>query len=157
MKAGDVVFFEGKGLIGRLIQKLTGSPYSHVALAVDSESIIEADRFIRTRITILPEENRVAVMRVSPELSEKETASLVLYAKTMIGRKYDYANIFTWFIRLVFQWNRFKLVDNANRLYCSELIDRAYQDALNIDLCPDRQEGDVTPSQLFTSNMLKLV
>lgn len=146
METGDIVFFKSNSLISKAISYFTDSPYSHVALAVSSDEIIEADRFIKVRKRKLDALDVVEVRAM--HLAPIQKAQLVYVAEKQLNKGYDYLSILKWFIRLLFKRD-FTLVDNANRLICSELIDVCYQE-IGIDLVPDRTTGDVLPSQLYT-------
>lgn len=150
MKPGDVVFYKGTSFISKVICKLTKSPYSHVALAIDDKRIVEADLFIKTRITELKYEN-ITIMRA--DLTEEQRRRVVDFARYLVGRSYDYLSVFLWLLRLTFNINSKGLFNNANRLYCTELIDRCYHYA-GIDLVPDRETGDVLPIDLYRSPLL---
>lgn len=155
MKTGDIVFFKGNSFISRIISKLTKSEYTHVAMAINGKDILEADRFIRVRIRPIKDHEVYTIMRYT-DLTETERSTLFAGGLSYVGAKYDYLSIVLWFFKLLFRSNRNTLVDNANSVYCSEMIDRLYKYA-GIDLVPDRGDGDVLPIHLLNSPLLTQV
>lgn len=154
MEIGDIVFFKSKTTVGKVVSFFTDSPYSHVALVVGENEIIEADRFIKVRTRVLTDDEIVYVKEIGKHLSSEQKEELVAASKFYLNRGYDYKMVWNWFLRLAFNVD-LKFVDNANTLLCSELIDRSFM-AIDIDLVPEREEGDVTPFHLLTFNTEKL-
>jgi hypothetical protein len=155
METGDIIFFKGKSFISKIIQKLTGSPYTHVAIAISSDTILEADRFIKVRLRSIRDHEVYCIMRY-PGLTKYQQSTIFAGGTSFIGAKYDYIHVLTWFVKLVLNKGGYGFIDNANRVYCSELIDRLYLLA-GIDLVPDRADGDVLPSHLLDSPLLTQV
>jgi len=157
MKAGDLVFFKSTSLIGRIITKLTKSEFSHVAMATDETHIIESNYYIKTReIELTPDRaSHIAIYRVN-ELTPEQAERVVQFARMLIGTPYDFVGILVWFIRLLFKWNIPNLVNDLNRMWCSELVDVAYS-SVGIDLVPEQPYGDVTPEDLVKSSKVSLV
>jgi len=151
MRTGDIIFFKSDTFISKLIIKLTNSPYSHVALYIGNNEVIEADRFIKVRKRTLGAKEIIFVKETSSLLSEQQKINLVSVASSYIGRDYDYKKILVWLIRLLFR-RETRLVDDANGLICSELIDRAFAD-IGVDLVPEREDGDVLPSHLLNIHL----
>jgi uncharacterized protein YycO len=152
--AGDIVLFKGTSFISRIIRFISKGEYTHVALAINSEEIIEADRFIKTRVRKLSEGESVILMRSS--ITEEQGQGIANYALTLVDNEYDYLSVFIWFIRLLFSSHIYGIFNNANRLYCSEVVDRSYQHE-GIDLIIDRETGDVLPSEFILSPRLNFV
>lgn len=152
MELGDIVFFKGKSFISRIIRMLTGSPYTHVAIAISNNTILEADRFIKVGLRPIADHEVYCIMRYTG-LTKEQQSTIFAGATSYIGAKYDYLSILTWLVRLITNSGGHGLVNNANKVYCSELIDRLYALA-DIDLVPDREDGDVLPSHLLDSPLL---
>jgi uncharacterized protein YycO len=141
MQACDVVFFRGKGIVGSLISWFTQSPYSHVGLAIDGAHIIQAYRFVQTGI--VPFEYDPSIHRVYRlDLTEQQKKDILYYAVSIIGTEYDYWQL----IGLLF--NKRGLFDSANKLICSEVIDKAFYYA-GVPRKGNLPIGDVTPGELL--------
>jgi len=151
MKLGDLVFFKGKGFVSKVISLLTNSPYTHVAIAVSDTEILEADVFIKSRIRTLNKEDVYCVMRYE-NLTEQQLNFIKNECYNSIGISYDYFQVFLWSLRLIFKYKK-GVVNNANKEYCSELVDRIYYEA-GVVLLPNALEGDCTPAQLLDSPLL---
>lgn len=148
METGDVVFFRAQDTwISKLISKLTKSEYTHVGLALDNFRIIEADRFVNTRIVKFEYDEKIHSLYRSKEVDD--TMKEKIYTKAILFEKYpyDYFQIFQWLFRFLFGWN-VSIINRANRLICSELIDYTFI-ASGMTRSHHRQVGDVTPGMLI--------
>jgi len=154
MQIGDVIFFRGTvrgstSPISWLIQTLTKSEFTHVGLYVGDGKIIEADRFIKTRIRkFRPDREHHTIYRL-PKLTDIQKEAIQWYAKRYEGMGYDYLQIIGFIFRLLFKWNA-PLFNQANKLVCSELIDRVFYQVgvpRKTENCPP--VGNVTPAELL--------
>lgn len=155
IEPGDVIFYRPTGFMGWAISKITESEYSHVSLAVDSYNIVEADRFIKSRISNLyyvEEIHKVYRLRnVTPEQQHR----IVQNALTMVGASYDYQQIFGLLMRLVFK-RESSVFNTANKYICSEIIDYAFQMS-DIPRTDELHIGDITPQELLGKYVLERV
>lgn len=154
MKA-DVIFYQNSAsLFSKLISKLTKSPYSHVAIVVSNKvkdgtvEIMEANRFIKVRRVTLALNPCVHHIYRVPGLTPSQRYLISLTVSQQAGKPYDYLQIIGWFIRLVFNIKRDNLFNRANLPICSELIDKAFNEA-GITRKPYPLVGDVTPQNLL--------
>lgn len=154
LQIGDVVFFRPSSFLSNLIGWFTKSDYSHVGLVVGEGTIIEADRFMKTKLRMLDGTEDISVYRV-PNVTDRQKQAISLQALTYKGFGYDYFQILGTFIRLVFgresSWFNAK-----NKLICSELIDLVFYVA-DIPRKLTRSIGDVTPEELFEVYELRKV
>lgn len=147
IRPGDIIFYRPTGLIGWAISKITHSEYSHVALAIDSYNIIEADKFIKSRISNLYYvEDIHRVYRVKG-ITDYERQQAVNNALTMVGVRYDYKQILGLYLRLVFRKDS-TTFNKANKYICSEIVDNAFI-AADIPRRDNSNLGDITPQELF--------
>ena len=87
--AGDIVFVRGHTIISDAIEIITRSPYSHVALAVSSSELLEAQAGEGVAIVKASKYAGVAdVFRKS--LHPNELEQIISKAKKHLGEKYDY-------------------------------------------------------------------
>src|SRR5690606_29684225 len=98
---GDVIFFKKeRSFISRIIAFMTKSEYSHVGLIVAYDelnnyaTIIESNRFVDTRITILKLNEEHHVVYTTGEKPQEQIDRILKYAYGAIGTKYDYMQIF---------------------------------------------------------------
>lgn len=147
IRPGDIVFYRPTGLIGWAISKITRSEYSHVALAIDAYNIIEADKFIKSRISNLYYiENIHSVYRLK-DTTDQQRQQIVNNAMTMLDVGYDYKQILGLYFRLVFH-KEYSTFNQANKYICSEIVDNAFIQA-EVPRKDNKHLGDITPQELF--------
>lgn len=124
---GDVIFQTSRSSQSLAIQRATGSPYSHMGLILFRDGKPHVFEAVATvRFTPLDqwiargEGSRFVVKRLKDSgkvLSPAATEKLRRVAKEFAGRPYD----------LVFDWS-------DAQIYCSELVWKAYDRALGIQI-----------------------
>lgn len=157
---GDIMFFKKTDtFISKTIAKMTNSEYTHVALIVAYDelsnvaTIIEADKFIKTRIRRLRlDENMHSVFSID-NLTCEEKDRIVKYSFELLNTDYDYTLILNIFVSLIIGGKR-QFFNNANKLICSELIDIAYYKA-GVERKGIYPIGSVTPQELLEVYDLK--
>jgi hypothetical protein len=116
-EVGDIIMqrdaFKGGGGV---IQVMTLSPYNHVGVVVKKNGqlmVLEAIGRVRyTPIqTYIQRGEGYKVLRMRKELSAKQKAELSKQARQYVGKRYDAA--LSW---------------SDNKLYCSELVYKVYED-----------------------------
>lgn len=140
---GDLVFQTSRSQQSAWLQVVTHSRYTHVGLVIDvdgSLAVIEAvqpvqivplEAWIRRGV-----EGHVAIRRPTTPLTEAQTDALEAAARTHLGKSYD----------LAFSWD-------DDRIYCTELVAKAYQDALGWTLGERRPMAswNVTDPQILAA------
>lgn len=149
MISGDILFIRGHSYMSRLICRFQRSNFSHVALAMDEEHIIESTTFAKIQVNKLSHD-QYKLMRV--DLTEEQKKLVVEKALNYVGKRYDYWGVIKWLFRLLTRPQKY-LLRSSKRYYCSGLVDRIFQDA-GIDLFPNRKAGDVMPVELESSPLL---
>jgi hypothetical protein len=125
MLAGDVIFYRPRGPIGWIISKVSRSPYSHVSLAIDSNTIIEANLFIDSRVADLSFNKEIHHVYRLRDVTPEQRQRIVSTALRFTGIDYNYSKIISLFLRLVFNITKSPF-NNANKLICSDIIDKAF-------------------------------
>jgi hypothetical protein len=124
LRDGDIIFHTSRSAQSVAIQRATHSRYSHVGLILfrDGEPyVLEAIATVR----YTPLESWIArgdgghyvVKRLKSALTREQASKLRSSAEKYANKPYD----------LYFEWS-------DARIYCSELVWKAYQDALGIEL-----------------------
>ncbi|RZG72642.1 YiiX family permuted papain-like enzyme [Acinetobacter sp. WCHAc060025] len=125
-KTGDIIFHTSKSAQSQVIQKATHSPYSHMGLIVNMQGqtwVLEAIQPVK--YTPLKQwvdrgvNKAYVVKRYRVDLTQSQQNKLVKDAEAYLNKPYD----------IYFEWN-----DDA--IYCSEIVWKAYKDALGIELAP---------------------
>lgn len=145
MQAGDVVFMKPGGIIGRLVAKFDGSPYSHVAIAVSETHIAEAQGHTRSRVWPLYERDN---MVLSLPLTEEQRAAIPVIAINHTGRWYDWRLIAYYFMNRVLRLDTKAIWNSQNNLICSELVASVLHTAGYIPAV-ELKNKNVSPSELY--------
>lgn len=123
-KNGDVIFQTSKSSQSLAIQRATHSKYSHMGIIFlrgGRPFVFEASSTVR--YTPLQDwiargkDGKYVVKRLRTELSDSQIKRLREVAATLLGRPYD----------LTFEWS-------DSRIYCSELVWKIYDRALNVHI-----------------------
>lgn len=116
MQKYDLIFYKGNNVLGRLIRWITNSPYSHVAMYLGDNHIVEANYFNTLRVKHLKyKRHQYDVYRVK-DLNNEHYCKIDEYIKIHVNSKYDYREL----LRILFPFMRIK--DNLSKLICSEFI-----------------------------------
>lgn len=133
-KEGDIIFQTTSGLTGKAIQLATHSKYNHCGvLFFENNEWIVYEAVQPVRKTSLKEFNargEGVVKRLKNKvLTSDEISKLKTVFKTYEYKDYDEA--FSW---------------SDERIYCSELVYKLYNNGLNIELCKPKslKEFDLT-------------
>lgn len=153
MKKGNLVFVQGKGIISKIIRFFDKGHYSHVAIAVDSDFVIEAD--VDTKVVVRGFEpdkySKITVLDLG--LSPDEAEHVVDEASLLIGTRYDYMQLVWYGFRKMFNIKGKNRLNNPKNVICSELVfivlsKAGILDELGIDY--EYFEGiDLTPNELY--------
>jgi uncharacterized protein YycO len=175
-KAGDIVFQDLESSQGQAVKLATGSQYTHCGIvfetngnfvvcdAVGPVRTIPLQEWIRKGVNHHVVAKRLDTLRQN--LSKETLEQMRKVAESHLGKEYD----------PVFDWS-------DDRMYCSELVWKVYQEGMGFELTPLKQLGSfrldhpivkaqlherygdsiplaqpvVAPSDLFDSENLKLV
>ncbi|MCL6248966.1 YiiX family permuted papain-like enzyme [Acinetobacter sp. ANC 4945] len=128
-QTGDIIFHISKSQQSLSIQKATHSPYSHMGMIVNKNNqtwvleAIQPVQYTALNQWIARGENaHYVVKRLKQPLNVTQKTKLVQNAEKYLGKPYD----------IYFEWD-----DRA--IYCSEIVWKAYQHALGIELSPLQQ------------------
>lgn len=141
-QTGDIIFQTSKSAQSIVIQKATHSPYSHMGMLVNKNGklwVLEAIQPVK--YTAFNDwvsrgvKRQYVVKRFNKGLSKQQQNILLKYTEKYLGKPYD----------IYFEWN-----DDA--IYCSEIVWKAYNDALGIQLAPLQklQNFDLSDTQVKT-------
>ena len=170
---GDIIFQTSMSSQSKAIQIATESPYSHVGIVYLRQGDAYVFEAIKTvQLTPLQQwidrgkDDQITVMRTKRSLSAKQLTAMKSAGEQYSGKPYD----------LAFQWS-------DDKIYCSELVWKIYEEGANITLTRPKQFGDynftdpkvyplvqkrwgaepdltekvVAPSDIASSNKLKII
>ena len=147
-----IALYQGRSLSSRLIRLQTRSRYSHAALLLNDERVVEATgkpfpRGAVRRVDGLGAQHTpgtiVDLFAVDAPV-DMEPAERWLFG--VIGLPYDYRSVLRFLTRVPAAENR--------RYFCSELVFAFYQ-AGNLDLLRGAQAHDMSPRDLSLSPYLR--
>lgn len=116
-----VVAYHGIGPVSEIIKKITRSDISHVAFLANNGSVYEAWENCGVVHASSISENHnpnttVDIYQFKAQLNQQEQKKLLLYCEAMVGRRYDFENVFR-FVTL-----RDKPDEPDHALFCSEYV-----------------------------------
>ena len=124
LRDGDLIFHTSRSAQSLAIQRATHSSYSHVGMVFLRDGkpfVLEAIATVRytplAQWTARGAQGEYVVRRLKAPLDARRSAALRTAAEKFLGRPYD----------LYFEWS-------SERIYCSELVWKAYDDALGVEL-----------------------
>ncbi len=115
-----ILAYKGKGLISRLIQFQTRSPYSHVALLLNESEVIEAWHVggVRKLATPFVGHDLKTVIDVYNITEDFDEETVLKFLQKQLGKSYDFRSVFRFLTR--------EKVVNDDKWFCSELICEAF-------------------------------
>ena len=148
-KLGDLVIVQGRGFFSHIIEDVTDSSYSHVAIIVNQEQVIEAMGLKRTGYQTINFYRGQDVF-TCPLLTEIQRQQIVNFLINQIGTHYDYLLLFWELIRYGFHV-LFPYTEDKKYI-CSTLAADAYKVA-GVNLTPKIKypsPADIANSKLLT-------
>jgi hypothetical protein len=136
LKTGDIFFSSGSYLFSGVIQKLTKSTWSHVAVVYKDEElgrvlVLEAEPYVGIRLIPLskylhdyrgkkrPYKGQVAIARLNIDVTKENLNKGICFGLDELTRPYDNFEIVRIMMRILFHISR----RERNRNYiCSELV-----------------------------------
>lgn len=150
---GDILLRKSGGPISSLIKSFSNSKYSHAAIFLNYETVIEAHWTGVRKIKVDEIDYEYDIFRYKSRspFDKAEDKRMKYFLESQLGIKYDYSQLLGY-LKFGFvegnEWN------TPNEMICSELVDLAYFTAWNLNLMPGVPSGDITPGQIAKSELL---
>ena len=147
----DILLYKGTSIIGKLIELVTHSQYSHCGLSVCDFHIAEAlSKGIEiTHSRDIP--TGYDIYRYINPLTDEQKQKLHEFIYLKIATKYNFEELFSALLQEEYGI-KFPVV--KGKLICSQFVFLAYK-YINVNLLPDLRKGEiVTPGDLSTSKLL---
>ncbi|TCP19746.1 hypothetical protein EV207_1584 [Scopulibacillus darangshiensis] len=145
-QAGDLIFVRGHGPISRLIEWFDGE-FSHVAIALSDQVILESQFFVNARIAQMSYED---IEVVDLRLNDEDRKAIIHKGLNMVGKYYDYGQLIWEGIMDILQLKGHNLLNSPNRVICSEILVNLL---LSIHWFDDPDDikyiKDTTPNELY--------
>lgn len=144
MKAGDIIFVRGTDIISSLIKFFDQGEFSHVAIAVSSTHIFEAQYGSKAHIVPFYFED---VEVIDLNLTDQERDMVVHIAIQFCGKHYDLKQVMWYILKYIFKLEGRNKWNSPNNVICSEVIEFILQSLGKIPI--DQSFGDRTPNVLY--------
>lgn len=119
---GDVIFVEGTGIVSKIIQKVTGGKWSHVAIFITDTLILEAEWNTKCRIIDIRETGYLSknheIIHIPLKPKQLELLNVAIYP--FLGARYDYWLIIKLFFSYIIGYKLRKSL--PKKVVCSELV-----------------------------------
>jgi uncharacterized protein YycO len=159
MRVGDVIVVSGTSFISKMIQKVVGSKWTHVALYVGGGYILEIDW--NTKASVLKNNYPISkyeyvVLRNKTALTKDQRDSIIssAVAHHQKGTKYDWFLLASLYLKKRFPNNKlFSKLNGKNTFVCTELVDEVLR-GVGVDLFPNH-DGDIYPHDYISCDQLR--
>ena len=161
IKDGDVLLYEGKGMLSWIIKKFSRSKYSHSGIAAwwnDRLMVMEA---IRKGVVVTTLSRNVSRYHGNVDwytskinISEKVRNKMIKFAQKELGKEYNFLELLIIGIKIIFH----KVIKLKNfkdeRLICSQFVSDVYH-SIGIEIKETVAPPFVTPADIAESKVLK--
>ena len=148
LQAGDVIFFEPADFVGKVIQLITFSKYSHVALVIDANRIIEAEtsgvRIVPISEALGRTQNKDAYILKPEARARFNEAGLNSFVTDVNGRPYDFYQAFMSGLHGIDR--KISNKESEKKFFCSEL---AADGLYHSNVLPDINSSNEDPGNLY--------
>lgn len=153
VKQGDIVFVQGKGITSKIVRLVDKGIFSHVAIAVSENNIIEAD--VGSKVAVVPfdksEYNVIEVVDLG--LTEHQRRMVYNCSMKYVGTRYDYLQLIWYVLRKMFHLTGENKLNNPNNMICSELVYVVLNEARVLDDLGIKESfrngNELTPNELY--------
>lgn len=143
MRAGDVIFVRGAGLVSKLVLLFDKGSFSHVAIAVSESEVLETNWNMKSKIVKF---HYTDYEEIDLLLSDNQRKNISMISIKYEGKMYDYLQILSYVLR--------RRLNNPRHLICSELV---YSLLREIEYIKDESLKDSTPNELYEILKMKVV
>lgn len=135
MKAGDIVFVRGTSIISKIVRFFDKGKFSHVAIAVNENEVIESNWNMRSKIVKFHYKDYELTHL---NLTDLQRQRIPVIAKKYEGKWYDYLQVISYIFT--------SRLNNPRHLICSELV---YNILSEVGYVNDKLDMDITPNELY--------
>lgn len=139
-----ILLMRGRGVLSSLIRWQTRGKYSHAALLIGENEIIEAWQGDGVRMKKITDWSNVDIFDV-PSATPQQWQDAIDFACKQRGKGYDYLGV----VRFLTRRDR----DNPERWFCSELVFASFL-AAGVPLLARIKAHEVSPGLLSNSPLL---
>lgn len=159
MARGDIVFTTSNSFISKLIRRITGGPWSHVAMDIGDNRVIESDLGYGVRFNDIKNYEKYELYYVDG-ISDKDINSIIDEFSCCVGKKYDLISQIGICFRILCHNYCLKFISfhgknklNSDGFFCSEIIHSIF--LKNGKELVKLSSSYVTPRDLYHSELIK--
>lgn len=154
MKSGDIIFVQGRGILSRLIRLFDRGTFSHCAIAVSRNKIVEAQYLTRVSIDVFDPTDYNYCEVLDLGLTKEQRERIVNASLKQLGKKYDYTQLIWYVLKDLFHLKGKNKFNNPHNLICSELAYIVLEESGVMHTLGEPRDGtfrgiDLTPNQLY--------
>jgi hypothetical protein len=167
LRSGDLIFCSGSYLFSGLIQRFTGSVWSHVGVVYRDEAlrrvfVLESEAGIGVRLVPLskylrdyhgrnrPYRGQIVIGRVAPGMNADQVREAVSFGMDLLTKPYDSSEILRIAMRILFRVGRRK---RDRKYICSELVDECFHSA---GVKFTRPDNYISPDDIWRNDCVAL-
>jgi len=161
VKRGDILLMSNNTFLGRAIQKITKSVYSHAEIYIGGGDCVGATNKMGQGVRVRPLSwnikrfYRIDIFRW-PNLSEDKAEKVCQNALKHVGENYNYLELFLFPLTFILPDRWKNPLASKHAKICSELVTRSYKEA-GIDIIPNKTEGQESPADIGRAKSLRWV
>jgi cell wall-associated NlpC family hydrolase len=168
LHTGDLVFCSGSYLFSGLIQRFTGSVWSHVGIVYHDDNlqrlfVLESETGIGVRLVPIskylrdyhgrrrPYRGQIVIGRVEPAPTEAQARQAISFGMDLLTKPYDNFEILRIAARIAFRIGR---RTRDRKFICSELVDECYR-AAGVRFA--RRDNYISPDDIWRDPGVRLL
>lgn len=163
IKNGDVIMYEGKSMVPKLVSWFTRSPYSHAGIAVWwNERLMVMEAAMRG-VMVMPlsrnifrHKGKVEWFTSKQEISDEDRLRMVIFAQEELGKSFARWKAVLFGLKVLLNRNLSKKdqLRMENKLFCSQYVAQIYN-SIGLDLKKNREDRFMSPGDIARSPLLE--
>lgn len=163
IKNGDVIVYEGKSMVPKLVSWFTRSPYSHAGIAVWwNERLMVMEATMRG-VMVMPlsrnifrHKGKVEWFTSKQEISDEDRLRMVIFAQEELGKSFARWKAVLFGLKILLNRNlsRQDQLRMENKLFCSQYVAQIYN-SIGLDLKKNREDRFMSPGDIARSPLME--
>jgi len=163
IKNGDVIMYEGKSMVPKLVSWFTRSPYSHAGIAVWwNERLMVMEATMRGVMvmplsrSILRHKGKAEWFISKQEISDEDRLRMVIFAQEELGKSFARWKAVLFGLKILLNRNLSKKdqLRMENKLFCSQYVAQIYN-SIGLDLKKNREDRFMSPGDIARSPLME--
>jgi hypothetical protein len=167
LRSGDLVFCSGSYLFSGLIQRFTGSVWSHVGVIYRDDVlgrvfVLESETGVGVRLVPLskylrdyhghnrPYRGQIVIGRIAPDLDTAKVHQAVSFGMDLLTKPYDNGEILRIAMRIALRIGRRR---HDRKFICSELVDECFH-AVGVSFT--RPDNYISPDDIWRNECVTM-